>query len=129
VFVASTFRTATGNVLPAGLVNTVQVVVPGVPAGQAATLQVRVWDNEGGTILSWAQLLASQYQSAGKSSLFVSQPLGGLYDPNAPPSLPPQMTGWTSFNIGGEGCVPEPSVFALAALGLSVLLWRKPKST
>jgi len=120
VFVASTtFRTASGNALPAGLFQTTVVPIPGVAPAQIATLQVRVWDNQGGTVNTWAQVLANPTVSRGATPLFSSQPLGGLIDPNLAPSLPPQMTGWTSFSMF---CVPEPGVLALGFLSLGIFL-------
>ena len=117
----TTFRTAAGNSLPAGLITTQTVPINGVAPGATAALQVRVWDNMGGTVGTWAEALASGTAS-GMSSVFASQALGGA---GAPPSLPPEMTGWTSFNISQ---VPEPSVIALGALGLGALLLRRRKS-
>jgi len=121
---ATTFRTASGNVLPAGLISTTTVAVNGVWPGQTATLQIRVWDNKGGTITSWAQVLALDQQDIGdrtahgSSSLFQSY-LGALWPPTLP--VPPATVGWESFNIY---IVPEPSVIALGLLGCAALTVR-----
>ena len=117
----TTFRTANGDVLPAGLVMTRDVAIPGLAQGQIATLQIRVWDNEGGAVTSWGQVLVSPTTARGATPLFDSPPLGGTGVPTADPPL---MTGWTSFNISA---VPEPSVFALGLLGAGamVLLGRR----
>ena len=88
------------------------VVIPGVPEGFPAFLQLRVWDNEGGTITSWAQAIAADLFGLAQSAVFQSLPLGGL----APP---PNMVGLTSFNIHW---VPEPTTFALAGAGAALLL-------
>jgi len=122
----TTFRTATGNVSPAGLINTVTVPINGVAPGATAALQVRVWDNRTGAIGTWAAALADNSVARGQSAVFASAPLGGIADPNSPPITPPQMTGWTSFNVHTQ--VPEPSVIALGALGLGALLLRRRKS-
>jgi len=114
----TTFRTANGDTLPGGLVMTRDVAIPGLAQGQNATLQIRVWDNEGGSITSWAQVLASPTTARGATPLFNSPPLGGMGVPGADPPL---MTGWTSFNISA---VPEPSIFALALLGSGAMLLR-----
>jgi hypothetical protein len=59
---STTFRTATANALPAGLTLTGSATVPGATANQSASYQVRVWNNQGGTITTWGQqkLLGSQ---------------------------------------------------------------------
>jgi hypothetical protein len=87
------------------------IAIPGVGEGSMAALQVRAWDNAGGTITSYADALLAG-ANAGKSALFTSPALGG----NAPP---PNMVGLTSFNIYA---VPEPSTFVLAGLGAAALL-------
>ena len=114
----TTFRTASGNALLAGLVITRDVTIPGAAPGQNAILQIRAWDNEGGTITSWGQVLASPTTARGTTPLFNSPPLGGTGVPGADPPL---MTGWQSFNISA---VPEPSIFALALLGSGTMLLR-----
>ncbi len=48
-----------------------RVVIPGVPAGQSAQVQLRVWDNAGGTVTNWE--LA---QVRGRSVSFESGALG-----------------------------------------------------
>jgi len=107
----TTFRTggAAGLIAPAP-----DVVLAGIAAGASAQLQVRAWDNAGGTIASWA--LAG---TRGASSMFLSAPLGGGT------VFSPDMTGWNSFNIYS---VPEPSTFVLAGLGAaSLLIFRRRK--
>jgi len=118
----TTFQTSAGGTFPAGLINSVAVTIPGVPGRSTATLEVRVWDNASGTIGAWTQVLANPSAARGTSGLFQSPALGGA---GTPPDPPPQMTGWTSFNIHQ---VPEPSVIALGALGLGALLLRRRKS-
>ena len=90
------------------------VVIPLVPEGGIATLQIRAWDNVGGTILSWDQLDLPQNAGVarGVSALFQSTPLGGI-------GTPPVLENARSFNIY---TVPEPGTFALAGLGAAALL-------
>ncbi|MSU58599.1 MAG: hypothetical protein EXS35_10555 [Pedosphaera sp.] len=110
---ATTFRTATANVLPAGLIYAFDVIVPGIAAGGQAKLEVRVWDNVGGSITSWNQ----NNGSANRSGTFLSLPLGGT-DSTGNIFLSPNMTGWTSFNIP-QG--PEPGPLLLTGLGGAML--------
>jgi len=88
-----------------------------------ATLQLRVWDNMGGTVNDWAtaeSLWLSGQIAAGKSPLFNSLPLGGAGEP---PSLPPNLVGLQSFNIY---YVPEPGTLALLGLGaLGLMVFRR----
>jgi hypothetical protein len=86
----------------------------------AQTLQVRAWDNRGGTITSWAQVMADQTIPHGLSTTFAS-PASGF---TTAPATPPVTPGMTSFNLFA---VPEPSLIALGALGLGALLLRRRK--
>jgi len=105
--ISTPFRSAAGNALPAGLITTLAgVAVPGVATGNAATLQVRVWDNTTGASYATAT-------TRGASALFQSAPLGGGV------VFAPDMIGWASFNIA---VVPEPSTFVLAGLGAAALV-------
>jgi hypothetical protein len=115
------FRTSTSF---AGFVQNPPIApsVPGVPAGAQATFQLRVWDNQNGTLNSWTEALAAWLKCltvAGKSDLFTPPPLV------VPPGTPPNLVGLTSFCIR---CVPEPSVISFGALGLGVLLLRRHKA-
>jgi len=88
------------------------VQIPGVPAGQTARLQVRVWDNMGGTITSWDAALAARV-ATGTSAIFTSRTLGGTA-PDGSIFIPPTaLFGMESFNL----VVPEPSTIALGILG------------
>jgi len=94
------------------------IPIPGVLEGGIATLQVRVWDNAGGTITSWAGA-SSGNLAKGVSALFQSTPLGGL-------SAPPVLDNMRSFNL--QSTVPEPSTFVLAGLGAAgLLIFRRRK--
>jgi hypothetical protein len=131
-FLASTtFRTSTGSAaLPAGLVNGATVTVPGVNAGEQAKFQIRVWDNQGGTVTSWAQAapLWNNGQgplAAGVSSVVTSAALGGIGTDGNPNSTPATI-GWTSFAL--TAAIPEPSTFVLAGLGAAgMLIFRRRK--
>jgi PEP-CTERM motif len=116
----TTFRTGAA----AGYVRATEVPIPSIAPAQTATVQVRVWDNQGGTVGSWANVLASPSIARGESALFQTGALGGPNPPN-PPGTAPNLTGWQSFNVHQ---VPEPSVIALGALGLGALLLRRRKS-
>jgi hypothetical protein len=90
------------------------VQIPGVPAGQTARLQVRVWDNMGGTITSWDAALAAG-TATGTSAIFTSRTLGGTA-PDGSIFIPPTaLFGMESFNLAVP--VPEPSTIALGILG------------
>lgn len=109
--VSAPFRTGGA----AGLISPIpDLVLAGIAPGGIAALQVRAWDNVGGTVTSYGAATIR-----GASALFLSQPLGGG------PLLAPDMTGWQSFNIY---IVPEPSTFVLAGLGAaSLLIFRRRK--
>jgi hypothetical protein len=88
---ATTFRPAPGEgyvVVPAQT-----VAVPGVPEGSQARLQLRAWDNRGGTITQWSQVMANGTIPRGASPSFVSARLGGLF------FLPANLTGLQSFQL------------------------------
>jgi hypothetical protein len=88
-------------------------IIPGAAEGTVATLQVRVWDNRGGTITTWQAAQATLDIPSGASTLFNSLPLGGI-------SVPPNLVGLVSFNIAFQ-VIPEPSASALCCLGFLLL--------
>jgi len=103
----------------AGFWNASDVVLPGVLPGTQATVQVRVWDNAGGTVTTWAAALTRPTLAQGKSLLSLTDTLGdGLLNP------PGAMSGFRSFNLTQ---VPEPSTIALGVLGVGALLLRRRK--
>ena len=113
---ATVFRTGAGAgfVVAAGA-----VPVTGVAGGGTATLQLRAWDNMGGTLTSFDDAMAAG-AAYGSSTPFD---VAGLGDPSAqPPTTPPNLVGLTSFAL-----VPEPSTFALLALGAGALFLRRRK--
>ena len=99
-----------------GTITPLTLDVAQVPVGGTGTFQLRVWDNAGGTITSWDSPLAV---IKGKSALFNVASL------TTNPNIPPNMSGFQSFNIYA---VPEPSTFVLAGLGAaSLLIFRRRK--
>jgi len=92
-------------------------LVPGVPSDAAlrAKFQLFVWDNKGGTITTWAQVLQRDDVARGWSSVFTVPFQLGLGT-----VLPPTLQGLESFQL--FTVVPEPSVIALGALGAGCLL-------
>jgi hypothetical protein len=94
VFPVTTFHTGVGAGYP---ISPGVVIIPGVAGGAKATLQLRVWDNEGGKIQTWEEALMK-----GASKMFDSPALGD--NSASPPTTPANLVGLTSF-----GCVPEPS--------------------
>jgi len=111
----SSFRTTTSG---AGLILAgLTVGVSGAPADSTAVLQVRAWDNKGGTITSWDQVLLNPTIAHGQSGNITSFPLGGGT------TQPPNMVGLQSFQLF---TVPEPSTIALGlAGGLGLLFLRR----
>ena len=106
------FRTGSAAGL---IVSQLAFVVPGTAEGGSAKFQVRAWDNKGGTVTTWNDVLND---TKGASDMFTQALGGGVL-------LPTDMTGWTSFNIY---TVPEPSTFVLAGLGAaSLLIFRRRK--
>jgi hypothetical protein len=92
------------------------VAIPGFASGTQAQLQVRAWNNAGGTLTSFDSALVR-----GSSASFVSQALGVASDP----STYPVMTGLTSFQLAA---VPEPTTIALGVLGGLGLLARRRRN-
>jgi len=116
------FRTGSA----AGIMTAVNAVIPNSPADgnpYHGTFQVRAWNNMGGTITSWAMVLANDSIARGVSTVF--SPSGNLGGTGTPPAPTPILEGLTSFNLFTP--VPEPSLIALGALGLGALFLRRRK--
>jgi hypothetical protein len=90
------------------------LAIPGVLPGERAWFEVRVWDNQGGAITEWAQVLADPGILRGQSGIFSPpSPLGATAD------TAPALAGLESFNIH---TVPEPGLGLLSA-GAAFALW------
>lgn len=118
----STFRTgSTLGGTPVPIVATC-TGVGAVPAAGTGTFQVRVWNNVGGTLTTWAAAETEWLKgsiAAGKSGLFTISNLG-----DGALNLPADMANFRSFNV--YTIVPEPSTFALLGLGaLGMLIFRR----
>jgi hypothetical protein len=79
------------------------ITVPDVATGEPALIQLRVWDNRGGTVTNWQQVLNAPSILRGQSRPFLSLPLGGLFQ------APPNLIGLESFNLTPG----QPEMFAL----------------
>ena len=116
----TTFRTGGAS----GFINTTTVTFPGVQPGTQAKFQIRVWDNKGGTVTSWAQAIPSS-PSYATSPMVTTGPLGGTDSNGNLFPTNPDSTGWTAFSLP---ILPEPSTYALAGLGAaSLFLFRRRK--
>jgi len=102
-------------------------VLPGFAPGSFPFFMVRVWDNAGGTIASYAAAQAAG-KAFGASAVPWQLPgppsTTGLGNPGAsPPVTGPALIGMTGFQL----VVPEPSTLALLAVGAAALLFRRRK--
>jgi hypothetical protein len=120
----TTFRTGAA----AGLTYALQAADPSRPPGtENVHYQFRVWDNQGGVITSWAEVMAAGGQSGGTGvsdvAVFTS-PLGGVTVNPPGIFMTPATLGIRSFQLTSLS-IPEPSVTALGAIGLGALLLRR----
>jgi hypothetical protein len=108
---ATTFRTSSPAAAYYVVQPTESVVVPGIGAGQQATIVMRAWEGA----------IGSSYDAAtikGQSNP-ITITLGGVPPVGAPIQ--------DALLIGLQGnCVPEPSTIALGLLGAAALLVRRP---
>ena len=108
----ATFRTgAAAGFISGGVTATLSNVGNDSPA----TLEMVAWDNSSGLYPTWAQARIgwlNGWIQCGVSGTWNTV-VGGT-------STPPNITGAQSFNLYGD--VPEPSTFALAALGAAMLM-------
>lgn len=114
----------------AGLINgTSKLPILGTYGGDKVTLQIRAWDNRGGTLTSWEHVWPLRYELAhGGSGLILNYELTGLdlEGVNHAGSGNLASAGLDSFALFIQ--VPEPSVIALACVGIGgVLLSRRSR--
>jgi len=111
----STFRTGTA----AGYFTSLgDIAISGIAGGAYATMQLRAWNNAGGSITSWENATIR-----GESNIYNSpEPLGN-------PSAIPATTATTLFGLQtfGMAVVPEPSTVVLGVMGGLALLLRRRK--
>jgi hypothetical protein len=88
------------------------LVVPGAATGASANILVRAWDSSTGA--TWA---TAGSRSAPNSGLITVSNLGGGPTPAATFSA---NSNWSGLTVG---VIPEPSVVALAALGIAGLFF------
>lgn len=102
----------------AGLFAKGTVTVAGVAGGASANLTFNVWDKDTGADFASAKVKATQTLS--------NFALGGAVDANGIPGLPNSIVpAFQPMNL--TSVVPEPSTYALAALGLGGLLFLRRK--
>ena len=86
--------------------------VPAFLPGTIVYVQMRAWDNQGGIVTSWAQVLADDTVPRGESDL-IRLALGGPPPPGSPGPPNPTTINLRSFSLH---IVPEPSVLGLSCL-------------
>lgn len=109
---ATTFRTT--SAAAAFFVNPVTVTVPGIAAGNPATVRMRAWEgaNYDGSLLR------------GESNDITIAGLGGTPAGGGAPIPDPGLDGLQGFALQ---VIPEPSTLALGLLGATALLFRRRK--
>ena len=102
----------------AGLFSKGTLTVGGVAGGATTQVTIQAWDKDTGADYASAKVKATQTFTVG---------LGGAVDANGIAGLPASIVGNGLF--GGLALVstPEPSTYALAALGLGGLLFLRRK--
>jgi len=119
----ATMRTQTTSSLGGTVNYSGAPTVAGVPGGSQAAFQLRVWDNQGGTITSWADVL----KASNNSVLRGASPVFTAFALQVAPVTPPNLQGLQSFSL--YQVIPEPSVVALGVLGIGALvLFRRRKN-
>jgi len=103
----------------AGLFSKGVLTVNGKPGGTPVDVTIRAWDKDTGDTYDTATARNSQTLSG-----FV---LGGVVDSNGIAGLPNSIVGGANGFSGFDITIPEPSTYALAALGLGGLLFLRRK--
>jgi hypothetical protein len=119
---------AVGSAVPfrtgaaAGYWTAAALAIPNVALGANAQVQIKAWAAASGASYE----LASAAGGAVGQSAILTVKTGG---DGAPPAVPGNLIGLTSFAIGGGvgPVVPEPSILALGASGGLALLLRRRK--
>ena len=111
------------------IVGSSKLCLAGVQPGEKVTLQLRAWDNQGGTLKTWADLLHSSSAARGESVLIRNYELAGL-DSNNIPHVGTGHLSSAGLQSFGLHLVPEASPLLLTSFGLIAvgLLRRKPAS-
>jgi hypothetical protein len=112
----------------AGLFSAGAITVPFIAAGADATIKILVWDKTTGASFADASTAVGGIWG---TSTFTTK-LGGVVDagtgiPGAPSDIIPAYTGITMTLNPPVSEVPEPSTYALMALGLGSLLFFRRK--
>ena len=108
--------------LPFGLA----VIVPDTKPGDIVTLQIRVWENQGGKVSSWKDAIRSTTAAFGRSILIPHYELGGVKSDGTPVFAKSIFLNLPGFDI--SAACPEPSSYlllGLAAVGAAVIRRRK----
>ena len=115
----------TGN-LAGLLLGFSKLCIPGTFGGTKVNLQMRVWDNQGGSLTSWAGVIMDNAVARGMSQILSNWELSGLDAENGPHL----GSGNLKYRLRSFGLylVPEPSVIAISTLGFCALLLRRPDS-
>lgn len=71
------------------------LAVPQVGLNSSGSFQMRAWDNMGGTVTSWAMIMANPVIPHGSSIEFLATTGGG----GTPAALPGNLANLTSFNL------------------------------
>jgi hypothetical protein len=121
--------TAVGGTIPfrdgagAGFLNATGLdtsrTLAGIPAGTAATIQMRAWS---ATYATYDEAVNGAVGTWYGASPDLTLNTGGA---GSPPGLPADLVGLQGFNLGQV--VPEPSVIMLGLAGAGLLWFRRKK--
>lgn len=121
-FTTSVTPTLAGTFLKGGIAK-LNVDIGG---GHSAVIQIRAWDNKGGTVKTWDDVLKDDSVARGTSKI-VNYFVAGIDDDGNPTSPSKNLVDAGLEAFGLYVVIPEPSVIALGALGLGALLLRRRK--